>query len=98
MVDFAVVHWLLVGWLVGCYVQAMATEQLENEASAYYCSSRCLDDGIIDPRDTRCVRVFKCVLLCSCACMHVCTRTTMKMQVARFKAKSKGKAHFGVPA
>lgn len=34
-------------------MQAIAKEQLENESSAYYCSSRILDDGIIDPRDTR---------------------------------------------
>ena len=34
-------------------IQSMAKEQLERESSAYYCSSRVLDDGIIDPRDTR---------------------------------------------
>jgi len=34
-------------------IKALATQQLENESSAYHCSSRCLDDGIIDPRDTR---------------------------------------------
>jgi len=36
-------------------VKGIAKEQLENESSAYYCSSRALDDGIIDPRDTRSV-------------------------------------------
>jgi len=34
-------------------VKAIAKETLDNESSAYYCSSRALDDGIIDPRDTR---------------------------------------------
>jgi len=36
-------------------MKAAIIQQLENESNAYYCSSRCLDDGIIDPRDTRTV-------------------------------------------
>jgi len=36
-------------------MQAIAKDQLDNESTAYYCSSRILDDGIIDPRDTRIV-------------------------------------------
>lgn len=34
-------------------MQAIAKEALEDESSAYFCSSRILDDGIIDPRDSR---------------------------------------------
>jgi len=29
------------------------TQQIEEESSPYYTTSRCIDDGIIDPRDTR---------------------------------------------
>ncbi|RTE84756.1 hypothetical protein BHE90_000805 [Fusarium euwallaceae] len=32
---------------------AKTTEQIETESKAYYTSAWCLDDGIIDPRDTR---------------------------------------------
>lgn len=34
-------------------IKAIAKEQLDGESSAYYCTSRALDDGIIDPRETR---------------------------------------------
>jgi acetyl-CoA carboxylase carboxyltransferase component len=30
-------------------------QQIEEESSAYYTSSRMIDDGVIDPRDTRSV-------------------------------------------
>lgn len=36
-------------------IKKIAIDRLESESTAYYCSSRCLDDGIIDPRHTRTV-------------------------------------------
>jgi acetyl-CoA carboxylase carboxyltransferase component len=47
-------------------MQTIAKEQLDNEASAYYCSSRILDDGIIDPRDTRFVERGRASFLMNC--------------------------------
>lgn len=36
-------------------VKAQIKAQVENESSAWYCSSQIWDDGVIDPRDTRTV-------------------------------------------
>lgn len=33
--------------------QDMAREMGDRTADVYYTSSRCIDDGVIDPRDTR---------------------------------------------
>jgi acetyl-CoA carboxylase carboxyltransferase component len=38
--------------------KAMFQMSVENESDVYYTSSRILDDGIIDPRDTRTVLGF----------------------------------------
>ena len=35
--------------------KAMLKQMVEDTSSVYYTSSRCIDDGIIDPRDTRAV-------------------------------------------
>jgi acetyl-CoA carboxylase carboxyltransferase component len=43
----------------------MAREMGDRTADVYYTSSRCIDDGVIDPRDTRtilgvCLEVIYC--------------------------------------
>ena len=36
-------------------MQAMVTNQIEEQSAALYLSGRLYDDGVIDPRDTRTV-------------------------------------------
>ena len=33
--------------------KSMMRSMVENTSNVYYTSSRCIDDGVIDPRDTR---------------------------------------------
>jgi acetyl-CoA carboxylase carboxyltransferase component len=57
---------------------AMFKEQVEEQSDAYYVSSRCIDDGVIDPRDTRDV-----VGMCLAVCYNAKVEGTMQWGVHR---------------
>ena len=57
---------------------AMMKAQVEQQSDSYYVSSRCLDDGIIDPRDTRDI-----VGLCLAICHNKPVEGTMEWGVHR---------------
>ena len=40
------------------FAKQMLVSNVETTSDVYYTSSRCLDDGVIDPRDTRTVLSF----------------------------------------